>query len=378
MNFFICNRYDKRNEDIYIITPNFPIDKDKIYIYKYNQFKKLNPEKTYVFSKNESKNNKTFQSFEETDELQIIDYPYQNQNRENNINSIFFDKAKMTTSFMENNSGYYYCFKNSNINDNSFNQNEIKKELNKKDKLISLVSNSNGDKTINEKLFYDVSNLNEEDTIKGEDNINLTRLKMENNNINIKKHISKIKNIPNNIYNNKNKINTFKNNSIKKKDLNISKVYNKNTSNIKGGKKVNQLNKKLSYKNSKNINSYIKQKIKPKIKISSFSINNIKSKKNKKNSNNLSLNIDYKSNKYNYNSTENNIHNNKTNNLIHKNLSEKNIFINGYKNKKNIQNNKNLVNNSKNIIETIKKKVKKGMIDNTIQKDVKSTGKIKK
>ena len=146
MNFFICNRYDKRNEDIYIITPNFPIDKDKIYIYKYNQFKKLNPEKTYVFSKNESKNNKTFQSFEETDELQIIDYPYQNQNRENNINSIFFDKAKMTTSFMENNSGYYYCFKNSNINDNSFKQNEIKTELNKKDKLISLVSNSNVDK----------------------------------------------------------------------------------------------------------------------------------------------------------------------------------------------------------------------------------------
>ena len=66
MNIFICNKYDSKKEDIHIITPNIPIDKNWISYYNYEKIKNLKKLKyKLAYTKNEKN---LSQEMEDTDE----------------------------------------------------------------------------------------------------------------------------------------------------------------------------------------------------------------------------------------------------------------------------------------------------------------------
>ena len=380
MNLFICNRIDNTNEDIYILTPNLPFDiyndKYKLHYYKYNQNKSINLEKTLVLSQKEDIKKNTKHNSEESDELQIIDYPYKSQRSPNELNESFFYNSKMTNSFIDNNSGVYSCL-NLNNNDEKYVGNKKAKDKNRKKQSFSFLSNSNSNRNYNESMYSD---LNLEDTIKGEDNINISILKNENMNMNmnmnLKKQKNKMKKYENNIYSkNKNIPYYYKNNIINKSKLNMSKIEN----NLKINKKLkmNQPIKKLSNKKGiKNANSQKKENIKPRIKLSTSK--NFKSNKKQNINNQINLRTNYKN--Y-YNSSENNIVNYKNkspiNNRLQKTFSHNNIFNYGLRPRE-IDDSKRYINDSKLIIEQIKKKIKKKNVNDTFQKGGKLLGKRKK
>ena len=110
MNIFICNRYDSKSEDIYIITSHLPDDKDKIYYYKYDSKKNIYIRKTYHILREEGKDNNISQNNEPSEELQIIDYPYQTQEINNDLNLHNSNKSKINNSFISNNTQYFNCF----------------------------------------------------------------------------------------------------------------------------------------------------------------------------------------------------------------------------------------------------------------------------
>ena len=370
MNLFICNRIDKTYEDIYILNPNLPFDiyndKYKLHYYKYNQNKSINLEKTLVLSQNEDKKTNTKHNKEESDELQIIDYPYKSQRPHNELNESFFYDSKITNSFIDNNSGVYNCLNLNNNDERYFGNKKVKKKSKKKS--FSFLSNSNMNRNYNESKYSDLSL---EDTIKGEDNINISILKNENFNINLKKQKNKMKKFENNIYSKNKSIPYYKKNLINKNRLNMSKIEN----NIIHKKmKLNQPSKKLSNKKMiKNTNSQKKENIKPRIKLSA-------NKNNKKQNINNQINLRTNYKNY-YNSSENNIFNNKIKspirNMLQKTFSENNIYNYGLSQRE-IDDNKKYINDSKLIIEKIKRKIKKKMVNDNFQKGGKLLGKRKK
>ena len=359
MNLFICNRIDNTNEDVYILTPNLPFDiyndKYKLHYFKYNQNKSINLEKTLVLSQKEDIKKNTKHNSEESDELQIIDYPYKSQRTPNELNESFFYNSKITNSYIDNNSGVYNCL-NLNNNDEKNVGNKKAKDKNRKKQSFSFLSNSKTNRNYNESMYSD---LNLEDTIKGEDNINISILKNENRimNMNLKKQKNKMKKFENNIYSkNKSIPYYYKNNSINKNRLNMSKIEN----NLKINKKLkmNQPIKKLSNKKGiKNIYSLNKENIKPRIKLSTNK--NLKNNKKRNINNQINLRSNYKN--Y-YDSSENKIikYKNKSpiNNRLQKTFSDNNIY-NYVHRPREIDDNKRYINDSKLIIEQIKKKINK-------------------
>ena len=359
MNLFICNRIDNTKEDIYILSPNLPFDiyndKYKLHLYKYNQNKSINLEKTLVLSQDEDRKTNTKHNKEDSDELQIIDYPYKSQRTHNELNESFFYNSKITSSFIDNNSGVYNCL-NLNNNDKRYFGNKKVKDKNRKKESFSFLSNSNIYRNCNESRY---SELSLEDTIKGEDNINISMLKNENlnKNMNLKKQKNKMKKFENNIYRkNKSIPYYYKNNLINKNRLNMSKIEN----NLKINKKLkmNQPSKKLCNKKGiKNTYSQKKENIKPRIKLSTSK--NLKSNKKQNINNQINLRTNYKN--Y-YDSSESNIfkYKNKSpiNNRLQKTFSDNNIYNYGLRPRE-IDDNKRYINESKVIIEKIKKKIKK-------------------
>ena len=340
MYIFICNRYESKNEDLYIISNNTPFDKDKIHYYKYDNNKKINLEITNHLSNEESRQNFISQkNEEESDELQIIDYPYQSNKIHNNVNEHYLNKHKFNKSFINNNRRHINLFNNQKNKDES----KIIKKIGRKKNSFSGLSRPNFEKKINNKIYFENRDSSDiDDTIKGEDNINISKYKMRYKIIKNKNELNDIKNKQINIYNKNNN----KNNLIKKNQFNINKV------NTQKGIHNNNNKNLILQKGAKIAKIKTKENIKPRInKYNKFnSFNNF-------HKSGLNSFIDNKNKKNFYDSLNNNniYYNNKTNNLIHKNHSDNNIIIHSYKDK---DNNKNII-NKKGINNMIKTKIKK-------------------
>ena len=161
MNIFLCNSYESKNEDIYIIYPKSPKDKAKIYYYNHEKCKNLNIEKAPPLTQENPKKNNYFKNNESNDELQIIEYPYKSHSSSNNIN-IYSNNSK------SNNSKYIDCLYKS----------KIMKYKNTKKRHTSLcLSNTNFNNTDKNENNSENSFMDIEDTIKGEDNINIEKYK---------------------------------------------------------------------------------------------------------------------------------------------------------------------------------------------------------
>ena len=365
MNFFICNRYDSKKEDIHIITPEIPIDKNKIKYYNYEYLKKLSKLKTNNISNSENAKNISQNLEDNSDELQIIEYPYQTQHNNYNLNTFYSNKSNSNSSFTDNNIGFFNCFNSSKNNNDCFYENKLNKNLNKMKNTFSCKSNSNTENSIinqkknkiRNKINFDNTDMDLEDTIKGEDNINISKLKIRNKNIKTKKQINNLKNIPNRIKNNKNKSH-FKHILMQYGDLNVNKFATQNDNNINKNIIITQSKKNLNKSITKSP-SPSKQKNKSTNK--SFSNKNIK--KNliiNKIKDDSSINTDYITNNC-FCKSRNNIinksHNDKNHLLIHKNSGKNNFFINDYKQKESFNSKyiNDIINDNKSII---KRKIK--------------------
>ena len=363
MNFFICNRYDSKKEDIHIITPNIPIDKNRISYYNYDPLKNLKKLKHNLSISENEKN--LSQEMDDTDELQIIEYPYQPKQTNYVLNTFRSNKSKESNSFINNsNIGYFNCFNNPKNNE-SFYGKKVINDFHKMKHSFSCLSNTILDDTTNNKIKN--RNCNEnldlfiDDTIKGEDNMNLSKLKLRHN-FKTKRNINNLKHIPNRIIN-KNKLN-FKSKLIKFGDLKINKLTSENDFNITKNIIITETNRKINKNTSNNSNK----------KSYKSTINNIFSNKknyffkNKKISKNKESNLitEYKPINCYYNLRDNKSKNNKNRYYIHKNFSTNNFLINGYKDK--IENNNKIINDSKNIIEAIKRKIKNDLFNRNIPK----------
>ena len=355
MNIFICNRYDSKKEDIHIITPDIPIDKNKIKYYNYEYFKNLSKLKTNNISNSENAKNISQDLEDNSDELQIIEYPYKTQQNNYNLNTFYSNKTNSNNSLADNNIGYLNCFNISKNNNERFYENKLNRDLNKMKNTFSFKSNSNSEdsifKQINNKINLD-NTIDLEDTIKGEDNINISKLKMRNKNIKPKKQINNLKNIPNRIKNNKNKSH-FKNILIQYGDLNINEFTSQNDNNINKNIIITQSKGKLNKNVSKNPNP---RKQKNKSTNKSFSNKIIKNNINKY-QNDSSINTDYITNNCFCKTRNNNIKNHL---LFHKNNSKNNFFINDYKQKESFNSKyiNDIINDNKSVMETIKRKIK--------------------
>ena len=350
MNIFICNKYDSKKEDIHIITPNIPIDKDRISYYNYEQIKNLKKLK-YNLANSENEKNLS-KEMEDTDELQIIEYPYQPQQTNYNLNTHYSNRSRGTNSNTETNIEYFNCFNNHKKND-SFYERKIINDFHKMKHSFSCFSESLLDNSINNKLinknYNDNSDIDIEDTIKGEDNINISKLKSIKN-MKTQRNIDNLKKIPH-INNSKNRSH-FKNKLIKIGGLTINKFTCEKENNITKNMIITESNRKLN----KNVSSNSSKKS------NKYTIKNIFSNKksglNKNNKNNAlksktGLNP---SNCY-YKSRNNKSEGNQKRYHIHKNSINNDFLINNYNQK--VEYNKKIMNNNKNIIEAIKRKIKK-------------------
>ena len=359
MNFFICNRYDSKNEDIYLISPNNPINEDQNNLCQEVQSSN-NEENAFVIEKYNNRKNPASESLEESEELQIIDYPYKQQ--ENQFYNIFKnDKSKSGGSFI-NNMQYFDNFNNiNNVEENNF---ENKEKKDNKNIHYHCLSNSNFERIIDDKIFSEEFEL--DDTIKGEDNFNISKLYVENKTFknNLNNNFSPMytteKSDNNNLYCKnycKIKSNTYAKNSVKPKKHFILNNNLKSSSN----KKIN-LNQNSNQKAVHSSKSYKKEIGKMKINnykdFSSYNkiIRNIKNK--------INTNRDNASNIFNHNFSEyfiinknkNKSNNRKKNNyLITKNLSGNNMIISR---NKEISNRKSNLGESA-VLGAIKKKLKK-------------------
>jgi hypothetical protein len=364
MNFFICNRYDSKNEDIYLISPNNAINDDQNKLYQEVQSNN-NEENRFVIEKYNNRKKPASESLEESEELQIIDYPYKQQ--QNQFYNIFKnDKSKYGGSFI-NNKQYFDNFNNTNnIEENNF-ENKVKKD--NKNVHNHYLSNSNFERIIDDKIFTEEFEL--DDTIKGEDNFNISKLYVENktfknnlNNNNFSPMYTTEKSDNNNLYC-KNycniKSNTYAKNSVKPNNHFILKNNIKNNLKSNSNKKIN-LNQNSSKKTVHSSKSYKKEIGKIEINnykdFSSYNkiIRNIKNK--------INTNRDNASNIFNHNFSEYFIINrnkNKSTNrkkndyLITKNLSGNNMIIS-----RNKEINKKKFNLGESVVlGAIKKKLKK-------------------
>ena len=359
MNIFICNKYDSKKEDIHIITPNIPIDKNMILYLNYEHIKNL---KKLKYNLANTKNEKNLsQGKEDSDELQIIEYPYQPQQTNYDLNEHYSNKSRGTNSNNETNIEYFNCF-NNHKNKDCFYERKIINDFHKMKHSFSCLSESLLNNSINNKLiiknYNDNSDLDIEDTIKGEDNINISKLKIKKN-LKIQRKIDNLKKISN-INKNKNKSN-FKNKLIKIGGLNINKsTYEKEKeNNITKNMIITQSNRKLN----KNVSSGSSQKS------NKYTVKHIFSNKNNSLNKNNKINKNYESkskiglipsNCY-YKSRNNKSKNNQKRNHIHKNCIGNDFLIND--NNQNIEYNKKSMNNNKNIIEGIKRKIKNDLFN---------------
>lgn len=360
MNFFICNRYDSQNDDIYLPLSNNLINNKKNY-YNQKQFcNNFNPEKTYALGKYDNRKKSISESIDESDDLQIIEYPYQQQEMlENQIN--IYNKSKKRSSYLDN-IQYFNNFNNLNeIDKNDFENKLIKNNLKKKTQNTCL-SNSNYERIIDDKLYSDNSVFDLEDTIKGEDNINITKIRMENQSFkyNNNSQIYTTEKCDNNNYYCKNcNINTngYNNNLKQNNNFNHNKkinLYRINKNILNEPKSFRKENNKVKINNYKDFSSYNKI-------IRQYLDKNIKNKtkvKTKK---------EYERNKYNYKYYKSNTNNKskescikKEDIIIHKNLSGNNIFMLRHKQIKNKNyKSSNGSESSTDILDSIKNKFKK-------------------
>ena len=322
MNFFICNRYDSKKENFYVLSSKIP---NKKYISKkikspilknllLEEINNLNKNKVSNIHKCNDKNS------EESEDLQIIDYPYIESQPFVKLKNRFSKKFKCNSSdsSIDEDKSYYNCFNFDKIEE----KNQITTNKNKKKEMYCSYNNSKN--KFEQKLKLDDSQIDIEDTIKGEDHININKLKSVNKKFGNKKQTHNIKLISKNYK--KGGINYLNKDSLNNSNkLNINKAKFNNNTFIKKRPNINVLNKSFS-KNKKN---NITLKSTNKLKINSL-INS-----------NESLNTTYKIDK--------NSDNLKIDNYYHKNLYNKN---------NNIKN----INNNKDIILAIKKKIKKEAI----------------
>ena len=230
MNFFICNRYETKNEDIYLIRRSKNPTK-KSYYYEEEYYDSiLNPEKTFILTKNDNQKPET-ESIDNSEELQIIEYPYKHQQAQNNLKKGILNKSKMGRSFINN---FQYFAQISNMNNNE--EKKLKKDLNKNSSNACL--STNFERNVDDRLLSDDFEFDLEDTIKGEDNINIKKLNMENknNNNNNNSYFYPVLNKEKKINNNNNL--DCKNHNDKNKVLNnIPKSYKSNLNTNKKDKK---------------------------------------------------------------------------------------------------------------------------------------------
>lgn len=227
MNFFICNRYETKNEDIYLIRRSKNPTK-KSYYYEEEYYDSiLNPEKTFILSKNDNQKPET-ESLDNSDELQIIEYPYKHQQSQNNLKKCILNKAKTGRSFI-NDFQYFAKISNMNINE----EKQLKKDLNKNSSNACL--STNFERNVDDRLLSDDFEFDLEDTIKGEDNINFKKLNLENKNNNNNSYFYPVLNKEKKINDNNLE---FKNPNDKNKSLNnIPKSYKSNFNTNKKEKK---------------------------------------------------------------------------------------------------------------------------------------------
>lgn len=369
MNFFICNRYETKNEDIYLIGRKNHINKKKS---NYHKQEILNPEKTFVLIKDNKKESAS-ENIDKSDELQIIEYPYNDQHIQNNLKKGVYNRTKIGGSFINN---FQYYAKINNMNNNEENN---KKDFNKNSTNACLSTNFErniDDKLLSENIEYDI-----DDTIKGEDNININKLKLTNNNIS-SSHNYPVKNNKKHLFNNLscNNFDNEKNNKNMSKNYKRDKSKSSNNSNKKiksnikkkfEDKKILQPSKsflKVSEKNNinkyKQLNKNLTNNFNPSIK--NKSENNVNKKKECNNLFNKSLKCKKFRNTNNYN---NNI-------LNDRKLNGKNILTC----ETNTNENSNIIVNNNtdfDIANIIKEKFKKNIVNSNFLKNGKSTDKDK-
>ena len=352
MNFFICNRYDSKKENIFILSPKSPINKDNYKLLKYPYLKNLLLKEIHNINNNEVSQN--VQNSDNSEQLEIIDYPNSSSLSNNNLGNHFIDKCKEkeNKNSIDNESSYYNCFSWDKIEEK--NQIKMKKERfinnsnNSKNNIsktsLNIISNKN-------KFKLNDSEIDIDDTIKGEDNFNITKLKSINKNIGIKRKT----NI--NLINKDNIFNKIKNVNklpLNKKNINNMKYKSNNTFSIK-----RNLNKNKKYSNSN---------LKNKTTNCTLRYNNINSNLNINTNEPLSTTRKIDNNKLKKNNKQIiNINNNKNQyQMIRKNISDDNIFFNNYFQKQiyssKSKNNINNIKNNKNVIRSIKNKIQKELI----------------
>jgi len=353
MNIFICNRYDSHKEKIYVISPKTPFNKYNLKLLKYPFLKNLLLKEINNTDKNEISNSistQKYQNSEDSEELQIIDYPYSQIHSNINLGNHLSNKLKKIKYSDDIGNSCYDCFdieKNEEPNQIRLyeNDNEINDIFTENNNVKTRINNIN-------KFKLNDSEIDVEDTIKGEDNINISKLKSGNKNFGIIRKTHNINLIPK--YSMKNKIkNTEKislNNTNKSNINNIT--YNNNTF-IKGNSKIGKFIKSSSKSKKNNTLKYISK-------------TNIISKINNKELFNTTGRIDKNKSKksINNNKQKKNLNTSKNNiRLFNKNYSNDNFQINNYFHKeKENKNNINDINNSRKIIQSIKKKMQKNMI----------------
>ena len=358
MNFFICNRYDSQKENLFIITPKTPFIKDKLKKIKNPFLKHLLLEEINNLNKNSISNIDITnnQNSEESEELQVIDYPYNNSQPFIKLGNRLSNKFKYNSynsSIDSDKTTYFNCFNFDNVEE----KNQVRMNRNKKN-ISEIKANYTGNKNIknefDNKLKLEESQIDVDDTIKGEDNINIAKLQSLNKKLGNKKHTNNIKIISNNNIKKGGYVNKISLNNTNKLNIN-NKKHNNNTF-IKKKPKINLLNKSLS-KKKKNNNNTMNYNNKTEIN-SLINTNEFLNQTSKTNKIKLKQNIDQK---IIFNNTKNN------NRMINTNYSNDDIKINNYRFKKiydknnNINNTDNL-NNSKEIIRSIKRKIQKEFI----------------
>ena len=342
MNIFICNRYDSKKENIYVISPKFPLDKNNIKVLKNPLVKNLILEEINNINKNSitNINNTNNPNSEESEELQIIDYPYSPVTSNINLGNHFKNKFRYDSS-VDYSTSFYNCFDIETVEEKKqirMNRNNSNIERKKE----GYYGNSNIKDKFESKFMLNESQIDVEDTIKGEDNINITKLKSINKNIGFKKNANNIRLISNNLKKKKNYLEKIPLNSTNILKINNDTNENNNTF-IKRKPNINIFNKSISKKkkNNNTMKYNTRTKLIPKINPKEFLNSTTKITKNnsKQSNNNFKIINNYD---------------------IDDDIFMKKIYQRKISNdKKNINNN---ITNSKEIIRSIKKKLQKDKI----------------
>jgi len=346
MNFFICNRYDSQRENLYIISPKGPFTKNNLKQFKGHFLKNLLLEEINNIDKNSISNIgiTNNQNPEDSEELQVIEYPYSQSQPFIKLGNRFSNRFKYNSS-IDSDKSYYNCFNFDNIEE----KNQIRMYRNNKDinetKEIN-TENDNPRKKFDNKFKLNDSQIDVEDTIKGEDNINISKLKSFYKNFENKRQTHNIKLIPNKNKNKKNKnLNQIFLNDTNKLNLNDLE-YNNNTF-IKKNAKINILNKSLSKKKKNNTLKHY-SKTNSLINTNEFLNTTSRMDKNKPiKSNNPKINL---------NESKKNIRTRNKNYSNNNNIQMKNY------NNKNLNEHRDNINNNKEIIRSIKRKIQRDMV----------------